>query len=154
MRFFFAFLLLLPVSALAETISGRVVSVADGDTLTILTTEKTEIKIRLAAIDAPEKAMPFGQQSKQSLSELCFRKQATAETVDIDRYGRTVAAITCEGVLANDAQVKNGLAWVYRKHSKGFEHLFPLEDAAKASGIGLWADKGPTPPWEWRKASR
>ena len=154
MRSLLAFVLMLPGITSAETLSGNVVSVADGDTLTILTAEKNEIKVRLAAIDAPEKAMPFGQKSKQSLSELCFRKQASVETVDIDRYGRTVAVVTCDGILANDAQVKNGLAWVYRKHSKGFEHLLPLEAAAKASRLGLWSEQNPTPPWMWRKAQR
>ena len=69
------------------------VSIADGDTLTLLTAEKAEIKIRLAAIDAPEKAMPFGHKSKQTLSEICFGKQASVEVVGIDRYGRTVG--TC-----------------------------------------------------------
>jgi len=154
MRSLSAILLLLPTFALADTLIGQVVSVADGDTLTLLTAEKTEIKIRLAAIDAPEKAMPYGQKSKQNLSDICFGKQALVEVVDTDRYGRTVGVITCSGINANESQVKKGMAWVYRKYAEGFGHLYPLEESAKNSKLGLWVDQDPTPPWEWRRANR
>ena len=147
-------LLLLPALAAAESISGRVVAVADGDTLTILSHEKTEIKIRLAAIDAPEKAMPYGQRSKQSLSDLCFNKSASIEVIDTDRFGRTVGVVTCDRVNANETQVKAGMAWVYRKYAEGFGHLYPLEEAAKKSKRGLWADPDALAPWEWRKNNK
>ncbi len=75
----------------AETISGRVVSVADGDTLTVLTDDHQQFKIRLAGIDAPEKAQAFGQVSKHQLSSLCFNKQAEVKVVATDKYHRTVA---------------------------------------------------------------
>lgn len=137
----------------AGLISGEVVGISDGDTLTLVK-ERTQYKIRLAGIDAPEKAQPFGQKSKQSLSNFCFSKIATVDVVDTDRYGRYVGVVTCERINANDAQVQAGMAWVYRKYAKGFGHLYALEDEAKGNQRGLWADKHPVEPWVWRKAKR
>ena len=139
------------IPAFAETISGKVISVADGDTLTILNSENIQIKVRLAAIDAPEKAQAFGNRSKQSLSDMCFGRLAKVDVVDTDRYGRTVGTVTCGDTQANDAQVASGMAWVYRKYAEGFGHLYPLEESAKASRRGLWSDQNPIPPWQWRK---
>lgn len=137
-------------SAFAEEIIGRVVSVADGDTLTVLVNEHDQIKVRLAEIDAPEKAQPFGQQSKQSLSGLCLDRDAVLQTTDTDRYGRTVARVHCAGVDANAEQVRVGLAWAYRKylHDKS---LLDLENEARAAKRGLWINDDPVPPWEYRK---
>lgn len=142
-----------PVSAGADSITGQVIGISDGDTLTLLQ-EHTELKIRLAAIDAPEKDQPFGQKSKQSLSDFCFKKTATAEIVDKDRYGRYVAVVSCGKTIVNDAQVQAGMAWVYRKYAKGFGHLYSLEREAQESHLGLWVDKHAIEPWLWRRAKR
>jgi endonuclease YncB( thermonuclease family) len=147
--------ILVSVMASADgSISGRVVSVADGDTLTVLDDTNQQHKIRLAGIDAPEKAQPFGQVGKQRLSELCYSKQATVEVVNTDRYGRTVGDVTCDGVHANAEMVSGGNAWVYRHYYKGFESFYALEAAAKEERLGLWADDNPTPPWEWRHSRK
>jgi micrococcal nuclease len=129
---------------------GLVVGVSDGDTLTLLTPEKQQVKVRLAEIDAPEKSQPFGQRSKQSLSALCYDKQAQLRIVDMDRYGRAVARVTCDGTDANASQVKAGMAHVYPKYAKD-PALFALQDEARAAKRGLWADPAPIPPWEFRK---
>lgn len=84
-------------AAQAESFSGKVVGIADGDTLTVLTASKQQYKIRLAEIDAPEKHQPFGTKSKQSLSDLCFGKQAEIIPFAKDRYKRTVARVKCTG---------------------------------------------------------
>jgi endonuclease YncB( thermonuclease family) len=138
---FFSLLLasfLLSASASAEEIIGRVVGVADGDTLTILVNGHEQIKVRLAEIDAPEKAQPFGQQSKQSLSDLCFGKNAVLQKTDTDRYGRTVAKVYCAGVYANAEQIRIGLAWAYRKYLHD-QSLLDLENEARTAkrGYGL-----------------
>jgi len=148
--------LILSLSAIAhaETITGRVVGVSDGDTLTILDSTNTEYKIRLAAIDAPEKAQPFGQRGKQKLSDLCFGKSASIQVISTDRYGRSVGDVDCAGVNANEVMVQSGLAWVYRKYDKGYGHLYGLEEDARNTRRGLWSDNNPTPPWEWRKSKR
>jgi len=140
--------------AYAETIIGRVVGVSDGDTLTILDSSNTQFKIRLAAIDAPEKAQPFGQRGKQKLSDLCFGKSASIQVISTDRYGRSVGDVACAGINANEVMVRSGLAWVYRKYDNGHEHFYAIEEDAKSVRRGLWADDNPTPPWEWRKANR
>lgn len=138
----------------AESISGKVISIADGDTLTILDNYNTQTRVRLAAIDAPEKAQAFCQRGKQELSDICFGKQAAIKVVDTDRYGRSVGEVECDGIKANEAMVRSGLAWVYRKYAKGYDYLYAIEDEAKSAKRGLWADSNPTPPWEWRKKMR
>lgn len=134
-----------PVYALAAPVVG----ISDGDTLTVLD-DRRQVKIRLANIDAPEKAQPFGQRSKESLSNLCYRKDANYQVQDIDRYGRTVAVVTCAGVEANRAQVERGMAWVYPKYNKD-RSLPAVEAAARTASLGLWRDPSPIPPWDFRR---
>jgi endonuclease YncB( thermonuclease family) len=146
-------LVLLSTNALSEEIKGRVIGIADGDTLTVLVNEHDQIKVRLAEIDAPEKSQPFGQRSKQSLSDLCFNTEAVLQTTGIDRYGRTLAKVYCSGIDANTEQVKTGLAWAYRKYLHD-QSLLELESEARTSKRGLWADNDPVPPWGFRKLKR
>lgn len=142
-------LLLFSLPAVADTISGRVIGISDGDTLKLLDANNNTIKVRLAEIDAPEKKQPFGARSKESLSDLCYDKAATADIQAKDRYGRTVARIKCDGVDANAAQISRGMAWVYDKYVKD-KSLYQLQDEARTARLGLWSDSEPTPPWEWR----
>lgn len=100
----------MPALAHAEVIVGRVVGVADGDTVTVLDANKQQHKIRLAGIDAPEKRQPFGQRSKESLSALVFARQVTVETDKKDRYGREVGKVRVDGVDANLERLKRGFA--------------------------------------------
>lgn len=146
--------LTLPTFAYSDTLTGQVITVADGDTLTILDASNTQIKIRLAAIDAPEKNQAFGNRAKQQLSDLCFGKNASLNVVSVDRYGRTVGDVDCAGINANEVMVQSGLAWVYRKYDKGHEHLYAIEEDAKNARRGLWADSNPIAPWDWRKAKQ
>ena len=139
--------------AQAATFSGKVVGIADGDTLTVLTASKKQHKIRLAEIDAPEKHQPFGSKSKESLSDLCFDKEAEVTPFVKDRYQRIVARVKCAGVDVNAEQVNRRMAWVYRKYAKD-HNLYVLQHDAKVAKRGLWGDPGPTPPWEWRKSTR
>lgn len=138
-----AFALALPAHA------HKVIGISDGDNLTLLVGQQP-LKIRLANIDAPEKAQAFGERSKQSLSDLCFGKDAEYQVQDIDLYGRTVAVVTCAGVEANRAQVKRGLAWVYPKYNKDLT-LPGLEVTARKGRRGLWAEATPLPPWKFRR---
>lgn len=145
-------LLLLTIPTHADLLEGRVVSIADGDTLTVLH-EREPMKIRLAEIDAPEKAQPFGTRSKQALSDLCFGKQAEVVPQTKDRYGRTVARVRCDGQDASEQLVRSGMAWVFDRYviDRG---LYRLQDEAKEGRRGLWVDLEPVPPWEWRKGDR
>lgn len=134
----------LPFSAFAH----KVIGIFDGDTLTLLVNEKP-LKIRLANIDAPEKAQAFGERSKQALSDLCFGKDAEFLTQDVDRYGRAVAIVTCSGVEANRWQVEHGMAWIYTKYNKDASLPY-LENTARTERRGLWSEAEPLAPWEFR----
>jgi len=137
----------------SQRIEGRVVGVSDGDTITLLTAEKQQVKVRLAEIDAPEKAQAFGNKSKQSLSDLCFGKQAVLSVQATDRFGRTIARVACSGVDANAEQVRRGFAWVYDKYVKD-QSIYGVQEEARTSSRGLWSDSAPIPPWEFRRAAK
>ena len=145
--------------AWAATLEGRVVGVADGDTITILDTTNTQHKIRLAGIDAPEKRQPFGNVSKQSLSDLVFGKQVVVDYQKLDRYDRVVGKVFVDGMNANLEQVRRGLAWYFKKYKSELvlddrlAYLHAEEDAINAR-IGLWVEPNQIPPWEFRKANR
>ena len=143
----------------AATLTGKVVGVADGDTITVLDSSNTQYKIRLAGIDAPEKKQAFGNVSKQSLSDLVYGKQVDVDWEKQDRYGRTVGKVFVNGTNANLVQVKRGLAWYYKKYQNELildDRLDYLhaQEAAESSKVGLWADSEPTPPWDFRKSRR
>ena len=127
----------------------KVIGIADGDTLTLLVNNKP-LKIRLANIDAPEKKQPFGQKSKESLSEMCWGKDAQYEPQSIDRYKRTVALVTCGNVGVNREQVRRGMAWVYDKYNND-PFYGAIEAVARKRGLGLWEDAHAVPPWEFRR---
>ena len=153
MRLTLAFAILLStisVGAYAEPfLDGRVVAVADGDTLTVLH-KRTQVKVRLVDIDAPESKQPFGNRSKQSLSDMCFKKYATVSDQGRDRYGRTLGRVYCDGVDVNEEQVQRGMAWVFVRYAPKNSPLYAIEKQARAAKAGLWADAEPIPPWEWR----
>ena len=151
LRLVVAALLATALSVHAETMSGRVVAIQDGDTLTVLVNRK-QIKVRLANIDAPESKQPFGTRSRQSLAALCFNKEARLETNGRDRYGRTIATVHCAGTDANAEQVRLGMAWVFVRYASPSSPLYVLQNEAKAARRGLWTDPSPVPPWEWRRS--
>ena len=137
----------------ADTISGKIVAVMDGDTVKMLTHENREIKIRLAEIDAPEKAQAFGQASKKSLSDMSYGKEAKAQCSGSDKYDRYICTIFVNGVNVNNMQVSLGYAWVYRQYATKGTKLYDAESLAKSMQSGLWADDRPVPPWEFRRTN-
>ena len=146
-------------NATAATIEGRVVSVSDGDTVTELTAENRQFKIRLSGIDAPEKKQPFGMRAKQTLSRQVFGQPVTVEWTKTDRYGRIVGKIEIGGVDANLEQVREGSAWVYTQYLRELPaadqaRYLEAEQLAKSEHRGLWQDTAPEPPWQWRHERR
>jgi endonuclease YncB( thermonuclease family) len=138
----------------ANTLEGIVVGVADGDTVTILL-DRREVKVRVAGIDAPEKKQPFGQRSKQTMSDCAFGKPSQVDWDKTDRYGRTVGKVTVEGVDCGLRQIELGLAWHYKTYAKeqtpiDREAYGRAEERAQADRLGLWTDPNPMPPWEYR----
>lgn len=146
---------ILATSASAATeLSGRVVRIADGDTLTILTADHKQIRIRLVEIDAPESGQPWGQRSKQTLSSLVFSRDVRVHDAGLDRYGRTLGRVYVNGVDVNLEMVRVGAAWAYRRYLTD-PKILAAEQEARAAHRGLWSmPAGQTvPPWEWRHPS-
>ncbi len=135
----------------AETVSGKVVSVADGDTVTVLTAGNRQVKVRLDGIDAPESRQDFGQRAKQAASDLVFGKQVSVDIRTRDRYGRSVGVVRVGGTEVNTAMVEGGWAWWYRQYAPDNTVLSRAESAARAAKRGLWASPSPVPPWEFRR---
>ena len=124
-----------------DTLQGKVVGIADGDTFTMLLDNKTTIKIRLASIDCPER------------SDHIFGNREKVVVDSKDRYGRSLGWVYYNGKNINKELLKAGLAWHFRRYSKDKE-LQTLEDQARAEKIGLWKDKNPIPPWDCGRSLR
>lgn len=149
----------LTMASNAGTLTGRVVGIADGDTLTLLDATNTQHKIRLSGIDSPEKGQPFGQVCKKSLSDLAYDRVVAVESNKLDRYGRVIGKVLVNGQDVNLEQVRRGCGWHYKKYQN--EQILDdrlsynaAEESARASRVGLWTDNAPVPPWEWRAARR
>lgn len=140
---------ILVLSLLFVDLKGECVAVSDGDTIKILV-DKEQVVVRLASIDAPEKRQPFGTKSREHLAELVFRKECVVEVTGKDGYGRKIGKVRVDDVDVNSQMVKDGFAWQYKQYDKSKE-LEQIEREAREAKRGLWADKDPVPPWEWRK---
>jgi micrococcal nuclease len=139
--------------ALAERLTGRVVGVTDGDTIMLLLPGNYQEKVRQYGIDCPEKKQPFGTKAKQFASDMVFDKVVELERIDKDRYGRTIGWVTVNGRSLNRELLSADLAWHYRQYSSDIS-LARLESAARSRRIGLWSERRPIAPWEWRRSRR
>jgi micrococcal nuclease len=153
-RLWSAVVLLATVTTIvADELRGKVVSIADGDTITVLDAAKKQHKVRLNGIDAPEKAQPFGAKSKARLGELVAGKDVVVDWKENDQYGRILGTVYMDKLNVNKQMISDGFAWFYRKYSKSSE-LAAAEAGAKAAKRGLWVDANPTPPWDFRKSAK
>lgn len=140
-------------TASATTTRCTVVGVTDGDTLTCLTAQKRQIKVRLAEIDTPERAQPFGTAAKKVLSDMVYGQNVELRGATSDRYGRQVATVVLDGQSINEALVEQGYAWAYRDYLKS-PAIEQAEARARHARRGLWSEPDPVPPWLWRKSLR
>ncbi|MBL0058541.1 MAG: thermonuclease family protein [Elusimicrobia bacterium] len=130
--------------------SGEVTSVLDGDTLDVLAQHRPR-RVRLEGVDCPEKGQDFGARSKQYTASKIFGKRVTVTVVNIDKYGRMVAWVRMEDDrLLNEEILLAGMGWWYRKYAPDNKTLESLEAEARSAKRGLWAEKNPLPPWEFR----
>lgn len=148
MRYLLALCCCIALSAQAEIFTAKVIVVMDGDTVMVLR-DGQKIKIRLANIDAPEKAQPFGKQARDSLLELVGKKQVQLDSQAVDQYGRLVGLISVDGLNVNEEQVRRGMAWEY-SHFHRDETYRALQSEARQAKRGLWMQYNPQAPWEWR----
>jgi endonuclease YncB( thermonuclease family) len=147
--------------ATADTLTGSVVRIADGDTVTVLDSSTVQHKIRLWGIDAPEighgrrrAGQPYGTKAKDALGDKIHGKQVSVETHGTDKYGRTLGTIFVDGRNVNQEMVAEGFAWWYERFAKHAKELAAAQEQAQSAGRGLWADKEPVPPWDWRRAQK
>jgi endonuclease YncB( thermonuclease family) len=143
-------------SAENRLLVGRVVAVADGDTITVLTAAHARERIRLAGIDAPESRQAYGAAAKQRLSALVYGAEVRVEYSKRDRYGRIVGRVLRDGHDAGLAQVESGYAWHYlryaREQSSADRAAYArAERSARAGRRGLWIAAAPLAPWDWRR---
>ena len=138
-----------------QVLDGTVVAIADGDTLTLLTEQNTQLKVRLSQVDTPERGQPYANRSRQALAELVFGKNVRVTVVDTDRYGRTVGRVSVGELDVASELVSSGAAWVYRRYATD-PRLYALEEQAREQGRGLWGlpESQRIPPWEWRRQKR
>jgi endonuclease YncB( thermonuclease family) len=149
-----ALVLLAPLASGAEVFSGKVVRVADGDTLTVLV-EQEQIKVRLAEIDAPESGQPWSKRAKQALANKISGCVIEVYWSFTDRYQRRVGHVRCAGRDVNRELVREGHAWVFRRWLRD-ETLLDDEAHARAARVGLWGlpEAERVAPWEWRDGAR
>jgi len=137
-------------SAHAELFIANVVAVLDGDTVLVLRNSGAPVKVRLAEIDAPEKAQQSGLASKDSLSDLVLHKQVSVSTQAVDSYGRLVAHLAVDGKSVNEEQVRRGMAWEY-SHYHSNKFYIALQREAQQARRGLWSGNDVMEPSKWRK---
>ena len=155
MRYFLCFFcFILPLALQARMADCFVVGISDGDTFTCLTANRKTIKVRLAEIDAPEKAQPFGKKSRQMLASLIHKRHVTLNIQGYDRYQRTLATVyDKQGQNINLIMVQQGMAWAYRQYLQDVAYL-QAEQTAREHRRGLWHDRSPVEPHLWRQQRR
>jgi len=161
-------LALLAGPASATLLEGRVINVADGDTLTVLDDRHQSHKVRLAGIDAPERGQPFGGRAKDALTTLTKQQRVSVEGGKTDRYRRRIGIVRvaptecpacAPSIDVGLALIGTGMAWHYRAYEREQpvaerERYRMAESGARTAQLGLWADAAPTPPWDWRRVRR
>ena len=148
-------LLLLSLLSFAEELTGKVINVSDGDTITVLDSNNQKYKIRLQGIDAPETQQAFGETSRQSLASLVYDKEVIILWDKRDKYARILGKVIVDGRDANYEQLKKGLAWYYKQYENDLsdedkERYAEAEAWARNYTEGLWTDSKSIPPWEFR----
>ena len=140
---------------MAEELRGLVVAVSDGDTIIVLDAKKTQHKIRLDAIDAPERGQAFGTQGRRYLASLVGGRNVRIVSSGKDRYGRLLGTVFIGEKNINLMVVDAGYAWHYVQFAQNKQEYAAAEARAKKARLGLWADTAPPiPPWDYRKAKK
>ncbi len=149
--FVLLFIFLTPLSY-SNQLSGKVVGISDGDTITLLTDQKQRIKVRLSEIDAPERNQAWGQNSKRALSNRIYSRSIVVQSAGEDRYGRVLGTVYIGEVNINKEMVETGNAWAYTQYVRD-QSYFTLQKNAKSRKAGLWSLPAEQiiAPWEWRR---
>jgi len=153
---YFVSFLFLPITALCDSFSGKIVSVLDGDTIVLMTPEKEKVKVRLYGIDTPKGDQHHAQKAKRFTFSLVYDKVVEVIPYDTDMEGRTVGIVLVDNMNANEEVIRSGHGWQYRNYCDASfcSEWLQLENDAKISGVGLWHNSDPVPPWKWRKENQ
>ena len=153
-KLFATLLILLSCSLHAATLQGKVISVADGDTISVLDRNNTQYKIRMHGIDTPEREQRYGKAAKNALLAMVDGKTVGIVVLGKDQYGRTDGTVYLDDSNVNLAMVAGGHAWWYRHYAPDDRQLQAAEAKARANKQGLWTQSDPVPPWDWRRQQK
>lgn len=137
-----------------SAVRGLATRITDGDTFTLRYGSVEDERVRLHGIDAPERDQPHGPAAGAELARLIEGREVSVELVDRDNYGRLVGRVWIDDIDINLAMVEGGHAWWYEFYAQERRDLELAEDAARRAQRGLWAQRNPVPPWEWRRNQR
>lgn len=133
--------------------TGKVIKIKDGDTIVVLDSLNNQITLRLAEVDCPEKVQAYGNKAKKFTANEVGSKMVTYKVESKDKYGRSIAKVFYNGKYLSKEIIKNGWGWHYKKYSNSNE-LSDLEILAKNNKRGLWNEKYPTAPWDFREKNK
>ncbi len=150
---FWACVLIIVACGTCSAWTGKVVGIADGDTIRVMHSGRAE-KVRLYGVDAPERSQDFGTQARKFTSAMVFGKAVEVQVVTTDRYGRVIAWVSVDGASLNKELVRAGLAWWYKHYAAKEYELQMLEMQARKQKIGIWSARRPIPPWEFRRDNK
>jgi endonuclease YncB( thermonuclease family) len=139
---------------ITHELHGEVVAIADGDTLTLLDSDRVQHKVRLSGIDAPEKEQAFGTAARKALGEKIHRESVRVVWRGKDKYGRILGDVYLKDRHINREMVTEGFAWWYQKYAPHNREMERSEREARKERRGLWRDEEPEPPWEFRKRKK
>jgi endonuclease YncB( thermonuclease family) len=142
-----------------EILTGKVIGVSDGDTITLLNAQQKQIKVRLTGIDCPEKSQAFGNRAKKELSDKVFSQNVQIEVRGKDKYGRSLGVVKIGNEDVNEYLISQGVAWHFKKYAKTqpaeeASRYARAEELARQSKKGLWIQDNPIPPWEFRDQAK
>jgi endonuclease YncB( thermonuclease family) len=151
---FLSIFVIFPLLLSAQLLKGKAVKITDGDTFTLLVDGHEQVRIRIDGIDAPEKGQAFGNRAKEYLSGMIWGEELTVRVMKTDKYGRSIGKVSTPSVVDVGLEmIKAGYAWQYRDYNKEK----PYEDAeilARRNRNGLWQDKNPIRPQDFRKTRK
>ncbi|WP_169976081.1 thermonuclease family protein [Campylobacter sp. RM16191] len=142
---------LFSASLSATILEGKVVKISDGDTIIVLDKSKTQHRVRLFGIDAPELKQDYGRKAKDHLTALVATKLVKVVYFSKDKYKRILGIVFLNGIDINAQMVKDGFAWAFVKYSNRY---IKEQDYAKENKIGLWSGKQIIAPWDFRKNNK
>ena len=142
----------LPLFSIAQ-LSGKVISITDGDTFTLLTANKQQVKIRLFGVDCPETGQDNARQARTYLGDLIFFDTVKVVTKGTEESGATLVIVTLFRMNVNERMLQQGFAWHDTRYDTN-PAWSAYAEKARQSKKGLWSSDSPIPPWVWKNTHK